>query len=128
MKLLFASAALALAAVPAIAQDQTTGVSNPPPAVITASPDETVAPVQRVKPSPDVGVRTRLSGCAVNATASFSDIAEHIRSVRSISPGGLPYGCTDAARPGRRDRHLRISGRCLAAARVPFFGISSRIG
>ena len=54
MNLLFASAALALAAVPAVAQDQTTGVSNPPPAVITTSPDETAAPVQRVKPSPDV--------------------------------------------------------------------------
>ena len=54
MKLLFASAALALAAVPAVAQGQATGVSNPPPAVIDASPDEAPAPVQRVKPSPDV--------------------------------------------------------------------------
>ncbi len=49
MKLLLTTAAFALAAVPAIAKGQETGVSNPPPAVITASPDEVLAP--RTKPS-----------------------------------------------------------------------------
>ncbi len=52
MKLLLTTAAFALAAVPAIANAQETGVSTPPPAVITANSDE--APIVRVKPSPAV--------------------------------------------------------------------------
>ena len=51
MKLLLTTAAFALA-VPAITLAQATGVSNPPPAVITASPDEVAVP--SAKPSPDV--------------------------------------------------------------------------
>lgn len=54
MKLLLTTAAFALAAVPAIAKAQETGVSTPPPAVITASPDDP-APVVRTKPSAAVG-------------------------------------------------------------------------
>ena len=50
MKLLLTTAALALSAVPAVANAQETGVSTPPAAVITANPDET-APVIRAKPS-----------------------------------------------------------------------------
>jgi hypothetical protein len=49
MKMILTAAAIALAAAPAIASGQETGVSNPPPAVITASPD--AMPVQRSKPS-----------------------------------------------------------------------------
>jgi hypothetical protein len=51
MKLLLTTAAFALAAVPVIAQDQATGTSTPPPAIITATPDEVPMPAQRVKPS-----------------------------------------------------------------------------
>lgn len=54
MKLILTTAVFALAAVPAIAKAQETGVSNPPPAVITASPDDP-APVVRTKPSAAVG-------------------------------------------------------------------------
>jgi hypothetical protein len=49
MKILLTTAAFALASVPAFAQEPATGTSNPPPAVITASPDEVAVP--RTKPS-----------------------------------------------------------------------------
>ncbi len=54
MKTLLTLATFSIAAsAAALAQDQTTGVSNPPPA-ISAVPDDSPAPVVRAKPSPDV--------------------------------------------------------------------------
>jgi len=103
MKLLLISAAFALATVPAVAQDQATGVSNPPPAVITSSPDETAAPIQRTKPSPDVAyvpgsqaatqqqtygpyVPYAPAGSSVNSQAPRDPDADIVTSVPSRNP------------------------------------------
>ena len=83
MKLLLA-AAFALAAVPAVAQDQTTGVSNPPPAEITASPDEVAAPIQRAKPSPDVAY-------APGSPAAQSNVAPASQTPQTSFGQYVPY-------------------------------------
>lgn len=52
MKTILTAAAVALAAIPAIARGQQTGVSNPPPAVVATSQDE--VPASAAKPSANV--------------------------------------------------------------------------
>ncbi len=55
MKFPIASAAFVLAALPAMSQAQITGVSNPDPVVITATPDEAPATPKRVPLKPSAG-------------------------------------------------------------------------
>lgn len=71
MKTLLTTAAFALAVAPtaAFAQSSNTGVSNPPPAVIDASPDEVVTPRPMAKPSAVVGY----AGSASTPTTSYGN-------------------------------------------------------
>jgi hypothetical protein len=47
MKLLLTTAAFALVAAPAVSRAQTTGVSNPPPAIEATSPDDAATPARK---------------------------------------------------------------------------------
>ena len=97
MKLLLTTT-FALAAVPAFAgkvvEAQETGVSNPPPAIITSSPDEVAAPVQRTKPSPVVAY-------APGSPSSESKLAPLAQ--RSGQTSGQSYGTYVPYSPSRSD-------------------------
>lgn len=79
MKTILTAAAIALAAAPAIARGQETGVSNPPPAVITANPDAGPAPL--VKPSP-----------YVSGAQSYAPGSQPAPVVQSYGQPGQTYG------------------------------------
>lgn len=74
MKLQIATAALAFASVPAIAQSPTTGVSSPSPAVITASDDSTTSPATQT-PATDSTARRPLQAKPSAATPASTPAA-----------------------------------------------------
>lgn len=89
MKLFLTTAAFALAAVPAIATAQETGVSNPPPAVITANSDE--APIVRTKPSPAVPYTQNSQSYVPGAEPPASHVAPQPSASNQAKGAFLPY-------------------------------------
>jgi len=102
MKTILTAAAIALAAAPAIARGQETGVSNPPPAVITANPDAGPAPL--VKPSP-----------YVSGAQSYAPGSQPAPSTQGYAAPGtatygpyVPYQPAGSAAPAPRDPDAEI--------------------
>jgi hypothetical protein len=94
MKMILTAAAIALAATPAIANGQETGVSNPPPAVITANPD--AMPVPRSKPSP-----------YVSGAQSYASGSQAAPAAQTYGPY-VPYVPAGSAAPAPRDPDAEI--------------------
>ena len=106
MKILLATAAFALVAAPAFAQDEVTGTSTPPPAIITASPDEVQAPQQ--KPSPAVGYAPSASSAS---SASYGAYVPY--------SAATPASASRAGSPRDPDAEIVTSASVQRDARQP---------
>jgi hypothetical protein len=105
MKILITTTALALIAAPVFAQDQVTGTSTPPPAIITASQDEVQAPQQ--KPSPAVGYAAAPPAAHYGAYVPYSPASPATASGTGASHD--PDAGIVTSVSGQRDAHQPLA-------------------